>query len=159
MQWYRSLYWRIAFGFVAVLAAMLVVQAMLFVWAVSQSARNVPGQSPARLAMNVALDLSNVLERDPQADLVAALFCDGVSTRRESTAISGRGVGLGALQTVVRELGGKCEIESAANGGTTFRFILPESMLDDVAASHGEDRRAIAASGGAVSGAHDRGGA
>jgi len=99
------------------------------------------------------------LPHGSRADLVAALFCDGVSTRRESTAISGRGVGLGALQTVVRELGGKCEIESAANGGTTFRFILPESMLDDVAASHGEDRRAIAASGGAVSGAHDRGGA
>ncbi len=69
MHWYRSLYWRIAFGFVAVLAAMLVVQAMLFVWAVSQSGRNLPGQSPARLGMSVALDLSNVLERDPQTDL------------------------------------------------------------------------------------------
>jgi signal transduction histidine kinase len=69
MSWYRSFYWRIAFGFVAVLAAMLVVQAMLFVWAVSQSGRNLPGQSPARLGMTVALDLANVLERDPQADL------------------------------------------------------------------------------------------
>lgn len=69
MHWYRSLYWRIAFGFVAVLAAMLVVQAMLFVWAVSQSGRNLPGQSPARLGMTVALDLANVLERDPQTDL------------------------------------------------------------------------------------------
>jgi len=69
MHWYRSLYWRIAFGFVAVLAAMLVVQAMLFVWAVSQSGRNLAGQSPARLGMTVALDLANVLERDPQTDL------------------------------------------------------------------------------------------
>jgi two-component system OmpR family sensor kinase len=69
MRWYRSLYWRIAFGFVAVLAAMLVVQAVLFVWAVSQSGRNLPGQSPGRLGMTVALDLANVLERDPQADL------------------------------------------------------------------------------------------
>jgi signal transduction histidine kinase len=69
MRWYRSLYLRIALGGVALLAAMLVVQAVLFTWAVSQSGRSLPGQSPVRLGMNVALDLANVLERDPQADL------------------------------------------------------------------------------------------
>jgi two-component system, OmpR family, sensor kinase len=69
MQWHRSFYWRIALGAVAFLGAMLVVQAMLFVWVVSQSGRNLPGQSPARLGMTVALDLANLLERDPQADL------------------------------------------------------------------------------------------
>ncbi len=68
-KWYRSLYWRIAMGVVAFLAAMLVVQAMLFVWAVSQSGRTLPGQSPARLGMTVAVDLSQALERDPQVDL------------------------------------------------------------------------------------------
>ena len=60
---------RVAFGVVAFLAAMLVVQAVLFVWAVSQSGRSLPGQSPARLGQTVALDLTNVLERDPQTDL------------------------------------------------------------------------------------------
>lgn len=69
MNWYRSLYWRIALGVVAFLAAMLVVQAVLFVWAVSQSGRSLPGQSPARLGQTVALDLANLLEREPQADL------------------------------------------------------------------------------------------
>src|SRR3954452_24787650 len=69
MTWHRSLYWRIAIGVVGFLAAMLVVQAMLFVWVVSQSGRSLPGQSPARLAATVALDLGNVLERDPQVDL------------------------------------------------------------------------------------------
>jgi len=69
MQWHRSFYWRIALGAVAFLGAMLVVQAMLFVWVVSQSGRTLPGQSPARLGMTVALDLANLLERDPQADL------------------------------------------------------------------------------------------
>jgi len=68
-KWYRSLYWRIAMGVVAFLAAMLVVQAMLFVWAVSQSGRTLPGQSPARLGMTVAIDLSQALERDAQIDL------------------------------------------------------------------------------------------
>src|SRR5579862_5860079 len=69
MRWYRSLYWRIALGVVGFLAAMLAVQAVLFVWAVSQSGRSLPGQSPIRLGQTVALDLANVLDRDPQVDL------------------------------------------------------------------------------------------
>ena len=69
MTWYRSLYWRIALGVVGFLAAMLIVQAMLFVWAVSQSGRSLPGESPGRLSQTVALDLASALERDPQIDL------------------------------------------------------------------------------------------
>ena len=69
VTWYRSLYWRIALGVVGFLAAMLIVQAMLFVWAVSQSGRSLPGQSPARFGVTIALDLSSALERDPQIDL------------------------------------------------------------------------------------------
>src|SRR5206468_4983631 len=68
-RWYQSLYWRIAIGVVAFLAAMLVVQAMVFVGAMAQFGRTLPGQSPGRLGMSVALDLANLLERDPQADL------------------------------------------------------------------------------------------
>ena len=69
MNWRRSLYWRIAIGVVAFLAAMLVVQAMLFVWTLSQTGRTLPGQSPGRLGMTVAVDLAQVLDRDPQVDL------------------------------------------------------------------------------------------
>src|SRR5436309_5388793 len=65
----RSLCWRIALGVVAFLAAMLVVQAMLFVWALRQTGRTLPGQSPGRLGMTVANDLANALERDGQTDL------------------------------------------------------------------------------------------
>jgi signal transduction histidine kinase len=69
LRWYRSLYWRLALGVVGFLAAMLLVQALVFVFAVSQTGRSLPGQSPGRLGMNVALDLANQLERDPQVDL------------------------------------------------------------------------------------------
>jgi signal transduction histidine kinase len=69
LTWYRSLYWRIALGVVGFLAAMLIVQAILFVWAVSQSGRSLPGQSPARFGVTIALDLASALERDPQIDL------------------------------------------------------------------------------------------
>src|SRR3954462_10162725 len=69
MTWYRSLYWRIALGVVGFLAGMLIVQAILFVWAVSQSGRSLPGQSPARFGVTIALDLASAIERDPQLDL------------------------------------------------------------------------------------------
>ncbi|MBI3490398.1 MAG: hypothetical protein HY047_01150, partial [Acidobacteria bacterium] len=43
--------------------------AMLLVWAVSQTGRTLPGQSPGRLGATVALDLANELSRDPRVDL------------------------------------------------------------------------------------------
>ena len=73
MKWYRSLYWRIAVRIVAFLGVMLVVQAMLFVWAVSRYGRTLPGQSPGRLGQTVAMDLSSLLEREPQTDLARYL--------------------------------------------------------------------------------------
>ena len=68
-RWYKSFYWRIAFGFVLFLAAMLVVQAMLYTWVVARSGRTLPGQSPNGFAQTVANDLANALERDPRVDL------------------------------------------------------------------------------------------
>jgi len=70
-RWYRSLYWRIAIGFVLCLAAILLAQAVLFVWAASRSGPALPGQPPDRFAGNIALDLSDALERDPDLDLAA----------------------------------------------------------------------------------------
>jgi two-component system chemotaxis sensor kinase CheA len=63
-----------------------------------------------------------------RADLVEALFADGLSTRNGVTATSGRGVGLSAVRAVVRSLGGTAEISSEPGKGTTFRFRLPASM-------------------------------
>jgi signal transduction histidine kinase len=68
MKWHHSLYWRIAVGFVACLALLLLVQAMLFVWVVSRSSQ-IPSQPPDRLAQTVALDATEALDRDPTLDL------------------------------------------------------------------------------------------
>jgi signal transduction histidine kinase len=68
-SWYRSLYWRIAIGFMVCLAAMLVVQAVLFVWVTSLSGPTMPGQPPDRFAQTVAVEIAASLERDPALDL------------------------------------------------------------------------------------------
>lgn len=58
-------------------------------------------------------------------DLVNALFADGLSTRESITALSGRGVGLGAVRVVVARLGGTVAIHTARGVGTTFGFVFP----------------------------------
>jgi signal transduction histidine kinase len=67
--WYRSLYWRIAIGFVALLAGLLVAQALLVLWLTGQADSFLPGRSPDRLARLVASDLGAALARDPDLDL------------------------------------------------------------------------------------------
>jgi two-component system, OmpR family, sensor kinase len=67
----KSLYWRIAVGFVACLATLLIVQAVLFVWVVARSGRVIPNQPPDRLAQTIAVDIAQTLEQSPDADLDA----------------------------------------------------------------------------------------
>jgi two-component system chemotaxis sensor kinase CheA len=59
------------------------------------------------------------------ADLVAALFADGVSTRTEVTELSGRGVGAAAVAEVIERLGGAITVDSTPGVGTRFCFHVP----------------------------------
>ncbi|MCC7010911.1 MAG: HAMP domain-containing protein [Acidobacteria bacterium] len=67
--WYRSLYWRIALGFVGVLAAVLLVQAIVFLWMTGRMADLFPNRTPAQLAAALAADVSGLLSERPDADL------------------------------------------------------------------------------------------
>jgi signal transduction histidine kinase len=70
-RWYRSLYWRIALGYIALLAVLLLVQTGLAVWLMDR----VWGQArpPAELADLVARDLSARLTQDPSLDVARHL--------------------------------------------------------------------------------------
>jgi signal transduction histidine kinase len=67
--WYRSLYWRIGFGFVALLASLLVIQAGVYVWLTVVVGRSWLG--PAQLAQEVAVDIGAALSARPDLDLTA----------------------------------------------------------------------------------------
>jgi two-component system chemotaxis sensor kinase CheA len=70
------------------------------------------------------------LPSQTRTDLVAALFSDGLSTRDQVTAESGRGVGLAAVRQACLALGGEVTVESERGQGTTFRFRLPPSVFE-----------------------------
>jgi GAF domain-containing protein/two-component sensor histidine kinase len=56
------------------------------------------------------------------ADLV---FADGVSTRTETTELSGRGVGMSAVRATVMELGGSVSVTTRPRHGSSVSFRVP----------------------------------
>jgi two-component system chemotaxis sensor kinase CheA len=69
------------------------------------------------------------LPSSSHADLVEALFSDGLSTRDEVNAWSGRGVGMSAVKAAVSELHGDVDVHSTSGIGTTVTLRLPLSSL------------------------------
>jgi two-component system sensor histidine kinase and response regulator WspE len=59
------------------------------------------------------------------AELLEFLFLPGFSTRESVSAVSGRGVGLNVVQSMVQEAGGSVVVQSTPEVGTSFRLTLP----------------------------------
>ena len=98
MTWYRSLYWRIAVGFIACLALLLVVQGMLFVWMMSQAGSTIPNQPPERFAQTVAIDVAQALERDGHwtSSAMSARNTPRTRSRSSSSSLTDRVIEIGA---------------------------------------------------------------
>ncbi len=61
------------------------------------------------------------------ADVMAALFDAGVSSRDEADELSGRGIGLDLVRETIARLGGEITVTSLPGRGTTFTLRLPVS--------------------------------
>ncbi|MBF2097499.1 MAG: hybrid sensor histidine kinase/response regulator [Gloeomargaritaceae cyanobacterium C42_A2020_066] len=73
------------------------------------------------------------LTQQPMAELtpetiLGFLFESGFSTRSQVSELSGRGVGLDAVRTTIRDLGGSVQVESQAGRGTQFSLRLPVGL-------------------------------
>lgn len=70
---------------------------------------------------------------EPEADLSSAaiaqlIFLPGLSTAKEITDVSGRGVGMDVVRQNVRSLGGEITITSVPHKGTKFTLRLPLTL-------------------------------
>lgn len=63
-----------------------------------------------------------------ESRLSGLIFHPGFSTAEEVTSLSGRGVGLGVVKNETAALGGRIEVRSQANVGTTFLLAMPQTM-------------------------------
>jgi signal transduction histidine kinase len=68
LVWYRSLYWRITFGFIALLAILLLAQGVLFLWLTDRLVGSSPARTPAELAQYVADEVAAELQQNPSGD-------------------------------------------------------------------------------------------
>jgi len=70
-RWFRSLYWRIGLGFIALVAVLLLMQAASFVWIAAETEGGQPMRAAQDAADLIAADLEAALASDPALDLVA----------------------------------------------------------------------------------------
>ena len=108
--WFRSLYWRVALGTLALILVLLAIQAAVVIWVVGQSDRATLARSPVGLGRLVAAHLSASLEAEPSSD-AEALLRDAFGRApqniavvlRDGAVITNRGFTLpAALENVAR---------------------------------------------------------
>jgi two-component system chemotaxis sensor kinase CheA len=58
-------------------------------------------------------------------EILQMVFSPGFSTASSVSDLSGRGVGLDVVQSSIRQLGGKVELQSSLGSGTSFTMRLP----------------------------------
>lgn len=61
-------------------------------------------------------------------EAVQLIFAPGFSTREETSALSGRGVGLDVVRRNIERVGGRIEVESQKGYGCIFRLLLPLTL-------------------------------
>jgi two-component system chemotaxis sensor kinase CheA len=76
---------------------------------------------------------SNIISRDEamqlsDRDALDLIFHPGLSTAETVTTISGRGVGMDVVKTVLERLKGSVHIETRAGAGTTFYLKVPLTL-------------------------------
>jgi two-component system chemotaxis sensor kinase CheA len=89
------------------------------------------GMDPQRIKAK-AIELGLVTKEDAarlnEAEIFEFVFRPGFSTAEQVTEVSGRGVGMDVVQSVVHRLKGSIHIETHPGQGTTFRLKLPLTL-------------------------------
>ena len=71
---------------------------------------------------------ANEIDRWSPDQLLDVIFQPGFSTRASATDVSGRGVGMDVVRSVVERLGGAVRIQSEVDKGTSITLNLPLSL-------------------------------
>ncbi|MGA8310949.1 MAG: chemotaxis protein CheA [Terriglobales bacterium] len=90
--------------------------------------RGIDAQVVKSKAVEKGLIAAEEAERLSEPDILSLVFTPGFSTAEEITEVSGRGVGLDVVQTVLHRLKGSVDIETRVGHSTTFRMKLPLTL-------------------------------
>lgn len=95
---------------------------------VSDDGRGVNLESLRRYIVDKKLVDAVMAKQLTDAELLDFLFLPGFTTSKKVTDISGRGIGLNVVQSMVHDVGGQVRVSSKEGQGMTFHLQLPLTL-------------------------------
>ena len=95
---------------------------------VSDDGRGIDAQKIRTKAIELGLTTPEEASRLSEAETLDFIFRPGFSTAEQVTEVSGRGVGMDVVQSVLHRLKASVSLETRLGQGTTFRLKLPLTL-------------------------------
>jgi two-component system chemotaxis sensor kinase CheA len=95
---------------------------------ISDDGRGIDAQKIRAKALEMKIISAEEAARLSDAETLELIFRPGFSTAEEVTEVSGRGVGMDVVQSVLHRLKATIHIETRPGQGTTFRMKLPLTL-------------------------------
>jgi two-component system chemotaxis sensor kinase CheA len=95
---------------------------------VTDDGRGIDAQKIRSKALELGLTTAEEAARLSETDALDFIFRPGFSTAEQVTEISGRGVGMDVVQSVLHRLKSSIHVETRLGEGTTFRLKLPLTL-------------------------------
>ncbi len=95
---------------------------------INDDGRGIDAEKVAARAVEAGVIKAEDVARMTEQQKLELIFESGLSTADEITAVSGRGVGMDVVRSVVSRLKGTVHIVSVPGKGTTFRLTLPLTL-------------------------------
>ncbi len=95
---------------------------------VTDDGRGIDAQKIRNKAIELGLTTPEEAARLSEAEILDFIFKPGFSTAEQVTEVSGRGVGMDVVQSVLHRLKGSVSVETNPGKGTTFRLKLPLTL-------------------------------
>ncbi|HLW84839.1 MAG TPA: chemotaxis protein CheA, partial [Candidatus Sulfotelmatobacter sp.] len=95
---------------------------------ISDDGRGIDAQKIRAKAVEMGMTTTEEAARLTEAEAVNFIFRPGFSTAEQVTEVSGRGVGMDVVQSVLHRLKASVSVETRPGQGTTFRLKLPLTL-------------------------------
>jgi two-component system chemotaxis sensor kinase CheA len=95
---------------------------------ISDDGRGIDAQKIRSKAVQLGMATAEEAARLSEAEALDFIFRPGFSTAEQVTEVSGRGVGMDVVQSVLQRLKATIHVETRMGQGTTFRLKLPLTL-------------------------------
>ena len=91
---------------------------------ISDDGRGIDANVIAQKAIEKGIVSQDEVASMEEQSIINLIFSAGLSTKDNITSISGRGIGLDVVKSIVEKMGGSVVVRSQVGVGTTFAFYL-----------------------------------